>query len=251
MPCYQQPITTSILQGFHTSKFLGWQESNLDLQGSQNCVNIFVDSLMVLKWTSECSKWWLCLAFMHTNTPKKNTWSRDVSRTTNGKMLVMHSFIWSNATFFQARSRRGNQICNTTEVVWALVDSESCCCFRPGNYVLESVRFSQFPIWEPNPWWAPELPSRFLWCTAPGLKMIAPPTSHLASVDYLVQSLKGIHLQKTVHTTLQVAHIRTHVSLVHFQLDPLLWRKHQPNKKKNTWLIYAACGLRIFQLQKM
>lgn len=109
-------------------------------------------------------------------------------------MLMMHSFIWSNATFFEARSRRGNQICNTTEVFWALVDSESCCCFRPGNYVLESVPFSQFPIWEPNPWWAPELPSRFLWCTAPGLKMIEPPTSHLASVDYLVQSLKGIHL---------------------------------------------------------
>lgn len=179
MPCYQQPITTSLLQGFRTSKFLGWQESNLDLQGWNEHPSVANDGFV----------WLLC-----TQIHQKNTWSRDVSRSTNGKMLMMHSFIWSNATFFEARSRRGNQICNTTEVFWALVDSESCCCFRPGNYVLESVPFSQFPIWEPNPWWAPELPSRFLWCTAPGLKMIEPPTSHLASVDYLVQSMKGIHL---------------------------------------------------------
>lgn len=226
MPSYQQPITTSPLEGFRTSKFLGWQESNLDLQGVE--MNIRVWQMMALFGF-----------FAHTHTHKytKKLPGRDVSRSTNGKMLMIHSFIWSNATFFEAKSRRGNQICNTTEVFWALVDSESCCCFRPGNNVLESVPFSQFPIWEPNPWWAPELPSRFLWCTAPGLKMIEPPTSHLASVDYLVQSLKGIHLLFGRSNSAGWAHTHT-AALGWFIFNLIHSSEENTNQtKKNGWFM--------------
>lgn len=178
--------------------------------------------------------WLFCT---HTHKYTKKLPGRDVSRSTNGKMLMIHSFIWSNATFFEARSRRGNQICNTTEVFWALVDSESCCCFRPGNNVLESVPFSQFPIWEPNPWWAPELPSRFLWCTAPGLKMIEPPTSHLASVDYLVQSLKGIHLLFGRSNSAGWAHTHT-AALGWFIFNLIHSSEENTNQtKKNGWFM--------------
>lgn len=61
MPSYQQPITTSPLEGFRTSKFLGWQESNLDLQGVE--MNIRVWQMMALFG-------FFAHTHTHTNTPK-------------------------------------------------------------------------------------------------------------------------------------------------------------------------------------
>ena len=238
MPCYQQPITTSILQGFHTSKFLGWQESNLDLQGSQICVNIFVDSLMVLKWTSECSKWWLCLAFMHTNTPTKKYLVQGCFKKYKWENAYDAQFHMIKCHFFRGqKSERESDLqhhwgCLSIGWLWIMLLLQAwklcpgkCAIFTIPNLRAKPMMGSRTSVkiplvyssWSQNDR-ATHLSSSKRWLSCPKLERNSPP-----------------FWKKQLCRLGTYAYSR--IRLVHFQLDPLLWRNHQANKTNHGWFM--------------